>query len=74
DIPVSAYSTGNDGWKKFVGSQANTDIFFKLSKLALSGARSKSHDDDDDDHERQDWGGDDRSGHHDERDERDPHH
>jgi len=75
DIPVSAYSTGNVGWTRFVGSQANTDIFFKLSKLALSGAPSKSHDDDDDDdHQGHHPGGDDRSGHHDDQDGRDLHH
>lgn len=37
DIPVSAYSTGNRAWMRFVGSQSNTDIFFKLMKAALAG-------------------------------------
>jgi alkaline phosphatase len=38
DIPVSAYSTGNVAWKLFVGSMANTDVFFKLAKVTLGGA------------------------------------
>ncbi len=37
DIPVSAYSTGNKAWLRFVGSQRNTDVFFKLMKGALGG-------------------------------------
>jgi len=37
DIPVSAYSTGNKAWLRFIGSQRNTDVFFKLMKAALSG-------------------------------------
>jgi alkaline phosphatase len=37
DIPVSAYSTGNKAWLRFVGSQRNTDVFFKLMKAALGG-------------------------------------
>lgn len=37
DIPVSAYSTGNKAWQRFIGAQKNTDIFFKLMKAALSG-------------------------------------
>jgi alkaline phosphatase len=35
DIPVSAYSSGSDAWKRFVGVQRNTDVFFKLMKAAL---------------------------------------
>ena len=35
DIPVSAFSSGSDVWKEFVGVQANTDIFFKLARAAL---------------------------------------
>jgi alkaline phosphatase len=49
DIPVSAYSTGNQAWRSFVGAFTNTDVFFKLSKAALSGAepsRAVDHDDD----------------------------
>ncbi|WLT31095.1 alkaline phosphatase [Geothrix sp. PMB-07] len=37
DIPVSAYSTGNKAWLRFVGAQKNTDVFFKLMKAALAG-------------------------------------
>ena len=37
DIPVSAYSTGNKAWLRFIGSQRNTDVFFQLMKAALSG-------------------------------------
>ncbi len=37
DIPVSAYSTGNKAWMRFLGAQKNTDIFFKLMKASLSG-------------------------------------
>jgi len=37
DIPVSAYSTGNKAWLRFVGAQRNTDVFFKLMKAALGG-------------------------------------
>ena len=37
DIPVSAYSTGNKAWLRFIGSQRNTDVFFKLMKAALGG-------------------------------------
>jgi alkaline phosphatase len=45
DIPVSAYSTGSSAWRRFVGSQANTDIFFKLARGALSGERDITDDD-----------------------------
>ena len=63
DIPVSAYSTGNRAWARFVGSQANTDIFFKLAKGALSGERALERDEDDgEDREHHHSGGDDRSG------------
>jgi alkaline phosphatase len=69
DIPVSAYSTGNKAWTRFVGSQANTDIFFKLAKGALSGEKAiERGEDDDEDREFHFSGGDDRSGargHHD---------
>ncbi len=37
DIPVSAYSTGNQAWRRFVGVQRNTDVFFKLMHGALAG-------------------------------------
>lgn len=37
DIPVSAYSSGNLAWRRFVGAQRNTDIFFKLVHAALDG-------------------------------------
>ena len=37
DIPVSAYSSGSDAWRDFVGVQTNTDVFFKLMRAALSG-------------------------------------
>jgi alkaline phosphatase len=47
DIPVSAYSSGSEAWLRFVGSQANTDIFFKLTKAALTGDKAASDDDDD---------------------------
>ena len=35
DIPVSAYSSGSGVWKRFVGVQRNTDVFFKLMKATL---------------------------------------
>jgi alkaline phosphatase len=37
DIPVSAFSSGGDWWKDFVGVQTNTDVFFKLMRAALAG-------------------------------------
>ncbi|HEY6098200.1 MAG TPA: alkaline phosphatase, partial [Anaeromyxobacter sp.] len=37
DIPVSAYSTGSEAWRDFVGVQTNTDVFFKLMRAALVG-------------------------------------
>ena len=37
DVPISAYSTGSDAWKRFVGVQTNTDVFFKAMKAALPG-------------------------------------
>jgi hypothetical protein len=37
DIPVSAYSSGSKAWLRFIGSQKNTDVFFKLATAALSG-------------------------------------
>jgi alkaline phosphatase len=49
DIPVSAYSSGSKAWMRFVGSQKNTDVFFKLAKAALSGdepAEAGSEEDD----------------------------
>jgi alkaline phosphatase len=61
DIPVSAYSTGNVAWRKFVGSQANTDIFFKLAKAALSGEKAATDEEEEDDRGGH-RGGDDRSG------------
>jgi alkaline phosphatase len=42
DIPVSAYSTGSDAWKDFVGVQTNTDVFYKLMRAALAGEREGS--------------------------------
>jgi alkaline phosphatase len=39
DIPVSAFSTGGDWWRDFVGVQSNTDVFFKLMRAALAGDR-----------------------------------
>jgi alkaline phosphatase len=41
DIPVSAYSTGGDWWKDFVGVQSNTDVYFKLMRAALAGERER---------------------------------
>ncbi len=35
DIPVSAYSSGSDVWRRFTGVQRNTDVFFKLMKATL---------------------------------------
>jgi alkaline phosphatase len=46
DIPVSAYSSGNQAWRRFVGSQANTDIFFKLMRAALAGEKPAEDEDD----------------------------
>jgi alkaline phosphatase len=37
DIPVSAYSTGSEAWRDFVGVQTNTDVYFKLMRAALAG-------------------------------------
>ncbi|HEX8910322.1 MAG TPA: alkaline phosphatase [Anaeromyxobacteraceae bacterium] len=39
DIPLSALSTGSDAWMDFVGSQSNTDVFFKLMRAALPSGR-----------------------------------
>ena len=36
DVPISAYSSGSDAWRKFVGVQKNTDVFFKLME-AVAG-------------------------------------
>jgi alkaline phosphatase len=36
DIPISAYSSGSDVWREFVGIQTNTDVFFKLMRAALA--------------------------------------
>lgn len=45
DIPVSAYSSGTQAWRRFVGAQRNTDVFFKLMRAALSGDRPERDDD-----------------------------
>jgi alkaline phosphatase len=37
DIPISAYSSGSQAWRKFVGVQRNTDVFFKLMESVVSG-------------------------------------
>jgi alkaline phosphatase len=37
DIPLSAYSSGSQAWRKFVGVQRNTDVFFKLMESVVSG-------------------------------------
>jgi len=37
DIPISAYSTGSDSWRSFVGVQKNTDVFFKLMQALGAG-------------------------------------
>ena len=42
DVPISAYSTGNDAWRKFVGVQRNTDVFFKLMEATASGSARSS--------------------------------
>jgi len=42
DVPISAYSTGNDAWRKFVGVQRNTDVFFKLMEATASGSTRSS--------------------------------
>ena len=55
DIPVSAYSSGTQAWRRFVGSQANTDVFFKLAKAALGGDKPADHDDDEDDCAEHEW-------------------
>ncbi|MBI5069457.1 MAG: alkaline phosphatase [Deltaproteobacteria bacterium] len=44
DIPVSAYSTGSEAWRDFVGVQTNTDVFFKLMRAALAGDRERHRD------------------------------
>jgi alkaline phosphatase len=36
DIPISAYSSGSQAWRKFVGVQRNTDVFFKLMESMVS--------------------------------------
>jgi len=38
DIPISAFSTGSDVWREFVGVQSNVDVFFKLMRAALADA------------------------------------
>jgi alkaline phosphatase len=38
DVPISAYSTGSGAWRRFVGVQKNTDVFFKLME-AMAGGR-----------------------------------
>ncbi len=37
DIPISAYSSGSQAWRKFVGVQRNTDVFFKLMESVVPG-------------------------------------
>jgi alkaline phosphatase len=37
DIPISAYSSGSDAWRRFVGVQKNTDVFFKLMQALGAG-------------------------------------
>lgn len=37
DIPVSAYSSGNNSSQQFGGVQENTDVFFKLMRAVLGG-------------------------------------
>jgi alkaline phosphatase len=37
DVPISAYSTGSDAWRSFVGVQKNTDVFFKLMQAVGAG-------------------------------------
>lgn len=37
DIPISAYSSGGEAWKKFVGVQTNTDVFFRLMESLVAG-------------------------------------
>jgi alkaline phosphatase len=43
DIPISAYSSGGSAWKKFVGVQKNTDVFFKLLESAMGGGDGGYH-------------------------------
>lgn len=44
DIPISAYSSGSDLWREFVGVQTNTDVFFKLARAALRGRGERDGD------------------------------
>jgi len=37
DIPISAYSSGSRSYELFFGIQQNTDVFFKLMRLAAGG-------------------------------------
>lgn len=37
DIPLSAYSKGNNAYLQFTAVQDNTDVFFKLARAALGG-------------------------------------
>ncbi len=37
DIPVSAYSSCSKAWMRYLGAQANTDVFFHLAASTLSG-------------------------------------
>src|SRR6266404_1279008 len=39
DIPISAYSSGSRSYEHFFGMQQNTDVFFKLLKLAVGNDR-----------------------------------
>jgi hypothetical protein len=34
DIPISAYSSSSRSYQLFFGLQQNTDVFFKLMRLA----------------------------------------
>jgi alkaline phosphatase len=37
DIPISAFSSGSEVWRQFVGVHTNTDVFFKLARAASGG-------------------------------------
>jgi alkaline phosphatase len=39
DIPLSAFSSGSEAWRDFVGVMDNTDVFFKLVKLSVGRSR-----------------------------------
>ena len=42
DIPISATSPGSSAYQLFYGVQENTDVFFKLARIAFGGYGDKT--------------------------------